>query len=437
MSLAIGIIGSALVLLLLTRFRLSFFLAVGVQIALMLIGLAVIADRGEGSWRTFILSGAALLVFILGHWLGSLRRRSKSFGTSSQALPVSDTAVWLVTCAAGTLGMYHLLVSGIPLFSSSIETQRFDFTSSGFYGIPGRMYLYGITISWVLASVNASNQGKRWRDSGPWRLATFFFLLSACLSGFKGELLAQAIVMVGVFVIVTGRRIQMGSFLMRHSWVAAIPVAYFFAIAALYPTYGNSDVPLWVQMADRATVVGAQPGQYAIEGRTVIHVDNVIINDLRYFSMKYSGQNVDGMFTLDRLVSSSILGIDPSSSDWAPPVTVGAFAELVYGYGDLVAYIAYLLLGFLMAMWDSSSSRANSIRQSARIVGVLAISNLIIKGGIAYTIVNYFAVSACLLCIVLGAEALTVWRTGRQRTSVLVPNGARTLSVRRGQGPHK
>jgi hypothetical protein len=409
-SLIIGLVGSVLVLVLVARLRLSFFMAVCAQLVLMLIGLAMIADSGEGSWRAFYLSCFGLVFFIFGHWLGtSIRRHSKPCLSTSHAAPVSNAAVWAVTVFAGSLGMYHLVVSGIPLFSSSIETQRFDFTSSGLFGIPGRMYLYGITIAWVLASINASNQGVRWRNSGPWRLATFFFLFSAGLSGFKGELIVTAIVVIGVYVVLSGRTIRLGGFLARYSWIAFILIIYFFGVAALYTTYKNSDRPLATQLLERATTVGAQPGQYAIDGRTIVQLHNPLVSDLNYYTMKYSGHSVEGMFTLDRLVSSSILRIDPSSSDRTPPVTIGAFAELVYGYGAFVAYIAYLLFGFLMAMCDGDS-RTDSMKLLVRIVCVLAICNFIIKGGIVYTIINYAVVALILSFIVLVVDGLVLMR---------------------------
>jgi len=53
------------------------------------------------------------------------------------------------------LAAYHLVMVGIPILTGNVEVTRFDFTSSGLFGIPGRMYLFGLPFAVLLVSIGA------------------------------------------------------------------------------------------------------------------------------------------------------------------------------------------------------------------------------------------------------------------------------------------
>ena len=173
------------------RAQFGFALVIMVQLAFRIVGVLELSEPNE-AWVALALLGAAS-AFLLGYWPAARREQRRRPSAVGITATLSNGFVWATVIAAGVLGVYHLLASGIPLFSDSIETERFSFTSSGLWGIPGRMYLFGIPISWLVALTNGSaREGRIWSYK-PLQLATGFLVLTSLLGGFKGDMISLAV----------------------------------------------------------------------------------------------------------------------------------------------------------------------------------------------------------------------------------------------------
>ncbi|MGH2905858.1 MAG: hypothetical protein ACRDKI_03710 [Solirubrobacterales bacterium] len=386
----------------LLRTRVSLALAVILQGMLVAAGLAVLAGRGDGKWTTVGVFGASLVAMAVGYWASARWHESRDRQTSTPRVaptfrPLPDIVVWSVVIVACGLASYHFVKAGVPFLSGSLDRDRFDFTSSGLFGIPGRMYLYGTTFVWAFACANATAREIKWRRYKPWLVSTVFLFGTTLLSGFKGALLSLAITVVGVFVIVTGANVRFGEMLRKYWWLAGVPVAYFFFVATLYKYYTYSSAPLWQQLLDRATIVGAAPAQLLLEGRGSLHFASTLPGDFQYFLIKYTGGTPTGV-PLDRAVSAQMINVDAQSAAWTPPVTLSGFAEISYYYTIVAGYLAMLLSGAWLAHCDFG--RVKSVAQlTFRAIVVLTMYDWLLKGELAYNVLNSLAVAGMLAAV--------------------------------------
>lgn len=396
--------------IILLRMNISVILFISYNLITALVGLSLLASDGTAQWSTVAIYASCVVAFLGGFVLG--RRRlapaadpvvsPKDFNQSmSSPLMLSSAAVYVVVFVAGGFAMYHLVVGGIPLFSSgSVEVQRFDFTSSGLFGIPGRMYLFGVPVAWIIATTVATSRSiKLWRF-GPWIWATLFYVSCGTLSGFKSGLSAMLFVMAFSLIVITGTQISLGKLLVRHGWLMVVAGGYALYTLSTYQTYQSASVPLWRSILDRSTIVGAQPKQYAIEGFVSGNITNGIANDFVYFLAKYTGNQIPGSYSLERAVSAQIIGVDPSSDAWTTPVTVGGFPELVYSLGVPLAIVAALLVGLWVAALHRQTPNSQ-LKTIWRAVAVYFLYSWILKGGLAYYSLNIGLVASVLVVLAI------------------------------------
>ncbi|KRD43101.1 hypothetical protein ASE38_02140 [Cellulomonas sp. Root930] len=402
-------------LLLFARVNVMYFVAASTASAV--IGIGILVQQGvvgPGVAITYAISACALFI---GYGLGALRGGreravTRTIVVDSGDRPRRDRAIKATVWFAGLLSLYHLARIGFPVFSSTIEVDRFDFTSSGLFGIPGRMYLYGVPLAWIIASCGAQAAEVQWRAYSPWRTATFFLVASALLSGFKSGLIAQATLMLIMAVFLTGHRFTVWSAAARHWWVAVLAAAYGFVVALSYSTYRTAGAPVWQQLFDRLTVVGAEPKAIAIQSDVVGAAGNMIVSDFSYFIAKYSGSPIPGSFTFERAVSAQIIGADPSSDSWTVPVTVGGIPELLFSLGWPFATLLLLAIGYAIG----------SLRPQGRSFGYCVLAATIVyafylwitRGGVAYYAINVAAV-LCILAVPYATSWL-LWTRNARRT---------------------
>lgn len=302
---------------------------------------------------------------------------------------------------------YHLLASGIPLFSESIETTRFDFTSSGLLGVPGRMYLYGTPIVWLFATVAARLSAPNCRAYRPWVFATALYLEIALLGGFKSGLLAMVVTMTIGYTLVWQRHISFAKVLAKWWWIIPIILTYTLIVAGLYPTYNQNEHSLWLQLLDRVTGGSAQPSAYIFNQYVPMLSNNGILNDLFYFVPKYVGMTSDGQFSVERAVSAGIIGVDPASSSWTTPVTVGAFAELYVSLGPILSCASFVLVGagFSRVLHGRVSFGSMAFRTTC----AFAMYNWLVKGGLVYYALNVAVVAVVIAVLLRLLHLISNW----------------------------
>lgn len=394
---------------LLWRSTVAFALVVVLQQIFREIGLVTLAQNGQAEYETAWLYLGGTIALVVGYVASEFVLRNRPARAHARLNPLPDSAVWAIVLVAGALGLYHLFATGLPIFSSNIETERFDFTSSGFFGVPGRMYLFGINIAWIVAAANARANDMRWRDYGPWKWATGALLVSTILSGFKGDLFSLVLTFFALYTIISGTRMTLGRVIKRYWWAGLAGVGYFAVVAALYPTYANNEQNIFTQLFTRLTTVPAQAVQYAMEGRWYFPEPIPVLSDFRFFLLKYTGNEIPGSYSFERSVSAAIIGADPSSNAWTTPVTIGAFAEILVSFGFVAALAMMFVAGIVLSRGESGRIGSTQGLVLRAILG-LFMFNWLVKGGFAYYLLNLGAVTAMLTLVGVAAWMLSYRR---------------------------
>lgn len=384
-----------LLLVLSWPYRLNFFSLTLIEFLLWLVGLWTLVPTGEASDQAVAFALFGVSAFVAGHLLIDRLFTTVPGISMSRGRALSPAFVWAVVITASGFTAYHFSVTGLPILSDSIETDRFDVTGSGFFGIPGRMYLYGTQMAWILASADATMRGVRWVRSRPWLVASATILASSVVSGFKGQLLALAVMIFGTHAVIHCGGLRVGEFIRRFWWIPTGSTVYLFGVATLYPSYTQSGGSLTEKLIDRATAVGAEPAALVLTRRLLYPMQNVEVNDFTFFARKYTGQSIDGLYSFERLVSTSILGFSPVNSAYAPPVTIGGLAELTYAAAPMIAVAVFFAAGALLAMIDSARFHS-SIGTAAAAVFALVLTTWMLKGDLAYQSLNNLAVVVML-----------------------------------------
>src|SRR5687767_10222921 len=104
--------------------RLTPFLLVIVSQATTLVGF-VLLDLKEGRLLS-VLFALSLVFLLLGYVLE--RRRVSASVSPVESGPATVRAVYLFWAVVVGLVAYHFAVGGVPLFSSAVATQRFEFS---------------------------------------------------------------------------------------------------------------------------------------------------------------------------------------------------------------------------------------------------------------------------------------------------------------------
>lgn len=404
--LTIALLVAAVILIALARVGMIFFILLGsVPTALGLAALAEINGDDYGYVWTFSV-GIAMIIAGYGFAAALARAaaqttpKGRRLRTRERMSPViSDSrqrraALTTVIVVAGCLAVYHLVVGGVPLFAWDIEVARFDFTSSGLFGIPGRMFLFGVPIAWAMATAAAYVAGRPLWEYPPWVLATVFFVLTSVLGGFKSGLVALATTGVLIATVIFGNQPRFTVVIRKYWWLGVASAAYAVLVASSYVSYQRADGTLLSLFMARATTVGAEPKRLALADESAMQLGS-LSGDFWYFIRKYTGQSTGSDFTVERAVSALIIGADPSSSAWTTPVTLGGVPELVLFFGPAIAFAASFAIGvFIYRLYHLRYRSFSHIFVAA--VTMVALSIWISRGGMAYYALNYLAVTALL-----------------------------------------
>ena len=410
---------SALIALLGSRVSLVSLLVV--QLAASVFGMWLLVTSGHIAPSILWTYGLGLAGLVAGRLLATLRPPPvESVPTRNSGL--SDSVVWSVIVVSAALAFYHLLRAGIPILSSDVEIERFDFTSSGLFGIPGRMYLFGVKIAWIVASANAAVLRIPWTRNRPWWGASAALLVISLLSGFKGQIPALASIALMVWIMTHRDRLTYWNVVRRFWPVAVAAVVYFLLVAGQYGTYRDSRQSVLQSSWERWTTGSAQAPSIALGGHFGHLPGNSLVNDLLYYAERYAGIGPGAPYSVDRAVSASITHANPASSEWVVPVTVGGYSELVLACGIPLAIAAMVAIGWYLGVLEKAPI-SGPLRLAIRIVIVSVIMTFVVKGGLVYAVLNWAAVAL----ILLGVGALAYVLLDRPRA---IPEARRPSAER-------
>jgi len=299
------------------------------------------------------------------------------------------------------LTFYHFLVSGVPLLSDDVETARFDFTSSGLFGIPGRMFLFGLPFTVLLVSSAA------FRKLAPISRQLLYFvwlsyIATSLLGGFKGGLVA-VLTIVLLARSAVGRPLSLRRAVVGwRLFVIIAALLYCAGISFRYRSLGlTSPGDVIPYLAGRVTTSAAAPGylvfsRYGMDGTGGAHY----AQDANYFLRKYLPFvfSDDGVtLPFDKTISVALYHTPISGRTFIVPVTVGAFPELVSNIGVGAAMIGMFLVGAFISYFLSRSQRSRGAFQSALFALTVNLLQIyILNGNLIYTCFNLVFVGLLL-----------------------------------------
>ena len=302
---------------------------------------------------------AAVASLALGHFAHHVFQRTRrpiprAPATQPCAPRHSSPGLVLFVSVVVTLTFYHFFLSGVPLLSEDVETARFDFTSSGMLGIPGRMFLFGLPFAVFLVSLSAARRLTRVSRKLMY-LVWSSYASASLLGGFKGGLVSVLTTML-LARSASGTPLSLKRVLV--GWRVAVIVgamAYCALISFRYRSLGltnPSDVLPY--LASRATVSAAAPG-YLVFNRfgTGGSGGGQFAQDLGYFLHKYLPflplDGDDLILPFDKTVSAALYHTPISKNAFIVPVTVGAFPELVANVGTTGAMFGTFFVGAFLS----------------------------------------------------------------------------------------
>jgi hypothetical protein len=317
------------------------------------------------------------------------------------------------------LALYHFSVIGIPSLSSNVEIDRFNFTSSGLLGLPGRAYLYGLPIVTTGAMFCAARWPTRTARIAV-ALAVVVLLLTRLASGFKGGLIEVVIILFFASALIAGG-LSLRRAAVRYLAIGSVALAFTALIAPAYASYSNlNTIELTSSLLNRATTGAALAGRLVMQPapQLVLLPQNTAVNDFEYTAWRYLGIDLGTHFAFEQIVAASTYHARLSNT--SAPQTVQAFPQLVYDHGLLLAALGSGLLGYLFAWLEVAGARMLRPMGFAIVLAVLlALRDYITKGGLVYETVNWAAM--LLFILVVWKVSEIVLEIGRQYGTQLVP----------------
>lgn len=383
----------------------------GLTLALMvpLVTGHAILDTTNSSDELVGLYVTGLAALVVGYCV--VPRRAATVNAHTKSLDISNSLLVLLLVVGG-LSIYHFAVGGVPVLSSSVELDRFDFTSSGLLGLPGRAYLYGLPIVTVLATFNAlssSNPRAKWILA----MSIALLLLSRVASGFKGALVEFVVIVFFASAAAT-RGLSLARVATRYVALGALAIGFAALIAPTYFSYsGLTGNELANRLVERATSAGALPGQIVMEQSPplVVLPSKIAVLDAQYIAFKYVGLDLGEHFSFDQIVTASIYGSPLSST--GVPETVGAFAQLVYDLGRTLAVVAMVGIGIIFRRLEEVAGRtSNPIVYVTAVSALLALNDYLTKGDLVYLAVNWSVMLVFVLIVIRATNVLTHSPTG-------------------------
>lgn len=289
--------------------------------------------------------------------------------------------------------MYHFIVGGIPILSNSIEVDRFAFSSSGLFGIPGRIFLFGLPFILIYVSY----YDKQINNSYSKKLKIIVwiaFILFKLLSGFKGAILDIIILFVFIKAFLNQPLKVKNIFTFRSVLLLFSGVIFAAFISSFYSSLSlNGLEDIFKYLLARLTQIAAEASYYVINNLHFFESPySYQYNDFAYFINKYFHIQMIGdreVFPIDKIVSSMLNNTPLSEYNFIVPVTVGAFAGLVLDFGIIGGYFGMFLIGSIYYYLFINCLKAKSPFKGASLGIILYQFHVyILNGGLVYTLIN-------------------------------------------------
>ena len=308
------------------------------------------------------------------------------------------------------LAVLHFAIGGIPVFSSSVETDRFNLGGSGLGGFPSRAVLYAIP-ALALLSLSTVNVDTKKQTIAIWTV----YILTQLGLGFKGAVL-EIIVLAAIGYLVRVARPRI-----RHMAVFALSLlgalTYVQVVRSLYATTSAGGADGLQYILERSTTQAIESGYLALWYSPDFSGGmSAFWHDTQILLARYLGTSNYSDYTFDMLMSSIVTGTPLGVGMFIVPVTVGGTIYLLFTFGTPLAMAALAAIGWAWAWAVASLRRRPSIlRGTLAAVAIIGLRVFLLNGNGAYLAINLsFALLLLWIC------ALPSWYSKRNlRTDTL------------------
>ena len=257
-----------------------------------------------------------------------------------------------------TLGViYHYAVGGMPIFSPNIITDRFDNNTSGLFGLPGRINLFGTYFAFFLAAISFLSTG----DLKTKRIAIYsavLLLVSLALGGNKGNIIQfiAAVIFLSPYAtkpINSYIQIKHKGFNLKYYILgAAIAVLFYTSVSSVHMSagdrlYGSASEAIIKRIFEISGQAFYVVATELIENEGYGY-GKYLLNDMVAF-LSNLGIVSGGGFTTTQIASSYVTGRALDAGLFLVPVTITSNGYFLVEFGYFGPIVFSTVLGVIMS----------------------------------------------------------------------------------------
>jgi len=322
------------------KYRLSYVHMALVFLSAQLIGTYNIgADHSTYEPTVYLAIGIVAMVLGLA-WARFTTRTLRVPPPAVSASPALDRRIlWAFFAVNLAMIGYHYTVGGAPLFEENVLLARFDNTSSGMLGLPGRFNLFGAFFSLFLVVAYLQTMEHVGRLRALVMASTLLLVTSRLLQGNKGAVIQcmVALLIVGPYlertyaIRGTLKRIASGIplWLVAAGGIGATAAFFFVAQIHIVQGIGLYD-NVFQALIQRVAVVSGSAFYESVTSVAPRYGHGwgaYFLNDLLYFGRAF-GLNSGAYYSLNDLVSATVTGRDVLGDQFLVPVAMNGLGYL-------------------------------------------------------------------------------------------------------------
>lgn len=347
----------------------------------------------NGYYYIFALLLILELLLVINAYINKLEKKSEVYSQgTSIAYRFNRAFYWTIVLFI----IYHYAAAGIPALSSNVALARFDNTSSGLFGIPGRMVLFGKTYLLFYSYYFFSRRnkiGKYKEYSTYFYIALAINIIIAFFSGSKGSILNLWTLIVYFFAFgINNYNIR--KFFNRKivSVLIIIAILGFSYFAFFFRKYNNqfSNMNMYDYIGKRMTSIMTDASSFLLNNKGDIHI--TYLDDFIFYLQKYFHFVIPGCYNIQSLevyCSNSVNHITFTGPySFSVPVTIGAIPEFIYHF-SFASIIAISILGWFYGYLYKKLKKASKPFNYSHYCFLLVFTiDFLTKGNLAYHVIN-------------------------------------------------
>ncbi|MGL5050813.1 MAG: O-antigen polymerase [Fusobacteriaceae bacterium] len=370
-----------IILLVKNKFRVEPIILLTFTLLQTFIGFSLLSNNFKNLLEFFI----GIFFLILGYFYGE--KINKNINKKQKKTKSKENVKFLfLEIIIYIMVGYHFIVGGIPILSNDVEIQRFNFSSSGLAGLPGRMYMYGLPYLYICSYFKYPSSNKN-------KVIIIIFLFSRVLGGIKSGIIEIIFIYFNLRYS-TNNSIKLREFFkIKYIAILSLIVFFIFKLTQTYKTMQGIKIKEFLYyIIERLTVIQAMPiiNIFELVNKKIV-INSNYFKDSIYFLSKYTKISIfyKNYFTTDNIVSAYIYNTPILKDSFFVPVTMTAFGEF-YLNNSYFVFIIMFGLGILSAYLLNKTKLINesAFVRAKFLFLFLILEGFLTKGGFAYSIIN-------------------------------------------------